>query len=114
IAYQHRATDHAAVNENTSNHRLYNLYQDLNIPTRTVYILPTLPEYLFAEESRAQCRSWSENLNYYTGISYLAGATAGAAGGFTSSIKAVEPTDTLILKINRIFNGSGHSGRLVC
>ncbi|GFP85710.1 mitochondrial import inner membrane translocase subunit tim23-1 [Phtheirospermum japonicum] len=94
MAYQHRAPDQAAVNENTSNRRLYNPYQDLNIPTRTLYNL-------------------SENLTYYTGIGYLAGATAGAAKGFASGVKAIEPTDTLKLKINRILNGSGHTGRQV-
>ncbi|KAL3618219.1 hypothetical protein CASFOL_038540 [Castilleja foliolosa] len=113
MAYQHRALDQAAADENTSNRRLYNPYQDLNIPTRTVYNLPTLPEYLFAEESIAQRRSWGENLTYYTGIGYLAGATGGAARGFVSGVKAIEPTDTLKLKINRILNGSGHSGRQI-
>ncbi|GFQ05210.1 mitochondrial import inner membrane translocase subunit tim23-1 [Phtheirospermum japonicum] len=94
MAYQYRAPDQATVNENTSNHRLYNPYQDPNIPTRTVYNL-------------------GENLAYYTGIGYLVGATAGATGGFTSGVKAIEPTDTLKQKINRILNGSGHSGRQV-
>ncbi|PWA84977.1 Mitochondrial inner membrane translocase subunit Tim17/Tim22/Tim23/peroxisomal protein PMP24 [Artemisia annua] len=40
------------------NRRLYNPYQDLNLPTQTLYKLPTSPEYLFQEESIAQRRSW--------------------------------------------------------
>ncbi|GFP94211.1 mitochondrial import inner membrane translocase subunit tim23-1 [Phtheirospermum japonicum] len=113
MEYQHRALDQAVINKNTSNRRLYNPYQDLNIPTRIVYNLPTLPGYLFAEESRTHRRSWRENLTYYTGIGYLTGVTAGTVGGSASSVKAIEPTDTLRLKINRILIGSGHPGRQV-
>lgn len=114
MAYQPRAPNQSNTdNETTSNRRLYNPYQDLNIPTKTVYNLPSTPEFLFQEESLAQRRSWGENLTYYTGIGYLAGSTGGAAKGFVSAVKAIEPTDTLKLKINRILNGSGHSGRQI-
>ncbi|CAI9753744.1 unnamed protein product [Fraxinus pennsylvanica] len=99
--------------ENDSNRRLYNPYQDLQVPTKMLYKLPTSPEFLFPEESRAQRRSWGENLTYYTGIGYLAGSSAGAAKGFKSGIKSIEATDTMKLRINRILNGSGHTGRQI-
>ncbi|KAH7858447.1 hypothetical protein Vadar_023967 [Vaccinium darrowii] len=91
--------------------RLYNPYQDLQVPIQTLYKLPTSPEFLFQEESIAQRRSWGENLTYYTGIGYLGGATAGAAKGFVEGVRAVEAGDTMKLKVNRILNGSGHGGR---
>ncbi|XP_073294431.1 mitochondrial import inner membrane translocase subunit TIM23-1-like [Primulina huaijiensis] len=87
--------------DDDSARRLYNPYQNLH------------PEYLFQEESIAQRRSWGENLTYYTGIGYLAGSSAGAARGFVSGVKSIEQTDTTKLKINRILNGSGHTGRQV-
>ncbi|PIN14647.1 Mitochondrial import inner membrane translocase, subunit TIM23 [Handroanthus impetiginosus] len=114
MAYQPRAPDQsAAPDDNNSNRRLYNPYQDLHLPTRTSYNLPSSPEFLFQEEALAQRRSWGENLTYYTGIGYLAGATAGAAKGFATGVKSIEPTDTLKLKINRILNGTGHTGRQI-
>ncbi|EAZ25347.1 hypothetical protein OsJ_09161 [Oryza sativa Japonica Group] len=39
-----------------SGRRLYNPYQDLNIPYKQLYDLPTSPEFLFQEESLAQRR----------------------------------------------------------
>ncbi|KAL0341868.1 UNVERIFIED_CONTAM: Mitochondrial import inner membrane translocase subunit TIM23-1 [Sesamum calycinum] len=114
MAYQPRAPNQGnSADESNSNRRLYNPYQDLRLPSQTLYNLPTSPEFLFQEEAHAQRRSWGENLTYYTGIGYLAGATAGAAKGFASGVKAIEPTDTLKLKINRILNGSGHAGRQI-
>ncbi|CAI9766140.1 unnamed protein product [Fraxinus pennsylvanica] len=113
MAYQPRAPNESSGDENDSTRRLYNPYQDLQIPVQTLYKLPTSPEYLFPEESRAQRRSWGENLTYYTGIGYLAGSSAGAAKGFISGLKSIESTDTLKLKINRVLNGSGHTGRQI-
>ncbi|CAI9114369.1 OLC1v1015080C1 [Oldenlandia corymbosa var. corymbosa] len=104
-------------NNNNSNNndggegRLYNPYQDLNIPYQTLYRLPTSPEFLFQEEAMAQRRSWSENLTYYTGVAYLAGATGGASMGFVDGVKAAEAGDTLKLKVNRVLNASGQTGR---
>ncbi|GAB4850538.1 hypothetical protein Ancab_029848 [Ancistrocladus abbreviatus] len=98
-------------NQNQTPHRLYSPYQDLQIPYETLYQLPTRPEYLFQEESFRQHRSWGENLTYYTGCGYLAGAIFGAGKGFVEGAKASEPGDTLKLRINRILNASGHSGR---
>ncbi|KAL7114040.1 hypothetical protein ACP275_04G095900 [Erythranthe tilingii] len=114
MAYQPRAPNHTSgSDENESNRRLYNPYQDLRLPAKTLYNLPTSPEFLFQEEAIAQRRSWGENLTYYTGIGYLAGATVGAAKGLGTGVKSIERTDTLKLKINRILNGSGHAGRQV-
>ncbi|KAL6585176.1 hypothetical protein OROMI_004465 [Orobanche minor] len=111
MAYQSPASDQSKTSgERNSNRRLYNPYQDLNIRRKALYDLPTSPEFLFQEESITLRRSWGENLTYYTGIAYLAGATTGGAKGFVSGVKAIEPTDTLKLKINRILNGSSHTG----
>lgn len=93
------------------NRRLYNPYQDLQVPIQTLYKLPTSPEFLFQEESLAQRRSWGENLTFYTGIGYLSGSVVGAGKGFIDGVKASEPGDTLKLRVNRILNGSGHTGR---
>lgn len=105
MAYQpeHNNDDH--------NRRLYNPYQDLQIPIRTLYQLPTSAEYLFSEHSLKKRRSWSENLAYYTGACYLAGSLAGAAKGLVDGVRALEPGDTMKLRVNRILNGSGHAGR---
>lgn len=59
--------------------RLYNPYEGLNTAVdprvlRSVYKLPSQPEFLFSEEATVHKRSWSENLTYYTGTGYLAGA----------------------------------------
>ncbi|XP_009769264.1 mitochondrial import inner membrane translocase subunit TIM23-2-like [Nicotiana tabacum] len=91
--------------------RLYNPYQDLQVPIQNLYKLPTSPEFLFQEESLAQRRSWGENLTYFTGIGYLSGSVLGAGKGFIEGVKASEPGDTLKLRVNRILNGSGHTGR---
>ncbi|PKA46524.1 Mitochondrial import inner membrane translocase subunit TIM23-1 [Apostasia shenzhenica] len=104
---------------NGSNHaeepgrRLYNPYKDLQIPYRAIYDLPTSPEFLFQEESVAQRRSWGENLTYYTGIGYLGGAVAGASLGLYSGLQAAEPGDTLKLRVNRVLNSSGQTGRRI-
>ncbi|KAG6792439.1 hypothetical protein POTOM_001589 [Populus tomentosa] len=92
--------------------RLYNPYQDLHLPSQTLYHLPTSPEYLFTEESLHQRRSWGENLTFYTGSAYLSASIAGGGAGFFSAFRSFEPTDTLKLKVNRILNSSGHSGRV--
>ncbi|KAL4281707.1 hypothetical protein GQ457_03G040160 [Hibiscus cannabinus] len=92
---------------------LYNPYQDLNlqVPITNLYKLPTSPEFLFAEESIHQRRSWGENLTFYTGSAYLGGSVSGAGVGLFSALRNFEQGDTLKLKINRILNGAGHTGR---
>lgn len=94
-----------------SGRRQYNPYQDLNIPYRTLYDLPTSPEYLFQEEALAQRRSWGENLTYYTGVGYLAGAAGGAAVGLRRAVQAAEPGETMKLRLNRVLNSCGSDGR---
>ncbi|KAI3904621.1 hypothetical protein MKW98_014801 [Papaver atlanticum] len=96
-----------------TNTKLYNPYKDLQLPMQQLYKLPTSPEFLFQEESVALRRSWGENLTYYTGSGYLSGAIFGAGKGFIEGVKASEQGDTLKLKINRILNASGHSGRKI-
>ena len=107
-AYSSNSSD---PNDQSQGRRLYNPYQDLQIPYRQIYNLPTSPEFLFQEESVAQRRSWGENLTYYTGIGYLAGAAGGASLGLYQGLNAAEKGDTLKLRINRILNSSGHDGR---
>ncbi|KAB5563846.1 hypothetical protein OIU76_004698 [Salix suchowensis] len=92
--------------------RLYNPYQDLHLPSQTLYNLPTSPEFLFTEESIRQHRSWGENLTFYTGSAYLTASLAGCGSGLLSAPRSFEPTDTLKLKVNRILNSSGHAGRV--
>eukprot|EP00252_Welwitschia_mirabilis_P019352 TRINITY_DN4452_c0_g2_i1.p1 TRINITY_DN4452_c0_g2~~TRINITY_DN4452_c0_g2_i1.p1 ORF type:complete len:192 (-),score=12.61 TRINITY_DN4452_c0_g2_i1:1038-1613(-) len=102
--------------ETRENKRIYNPYGDLNgaidyKPLRNLYELPTSPEFLFQEEAAVQRRSWGENLQYYTGCGYLLGAVSGAGVGMVEGLKAREPGDSLKLRINRVLNASGHSGR---
>ncbi|XP_057961517.1 mitochondrial import inner membrane translocase subunit TIM23-1 [Malania oleifera] len=91
--------------------RLYHPYQDLQIPVKNLYNLPTSPEYLFHEEAAVQRRSWGENLQFYTGSGYLSGAIVGAVKGSVDGLKAAETGDTLKLRINRVLNTGGHTGR---
>ncbi|KAK6284351.1 hypothetical protein QQP08_018533 [Theobroma cacao] len=107
------AHHHGSDPETDPNTRLYNPYQDLNLqgPITNLYKLPTSPEFLFAEESLHQRRSWGENLTFYTGSAYLGGSLSGAAVGLFSALRNFEQGDTLKLKINRILNSTGHTGR---
>lgn len=103
-------SDHGS-DENT---RLYNPYQNYEVPinkSQYLYKLPTSPEFLFTEESLRQRRSWGENLTFYTGTAYLGGSVAGASLGVITGVKSFESGDTTKLKINRILNSSGHTGR---
>uniref|UniRef100_A0A804RBD5 Uncharacterized protein n=1 Tax=Zea mays TaxID=4577 RepID=A0A804RBD5_MAIZE len=96
-----------------SERRLYNPYQDLNLPYRQLYDLPTSPEFLFQEEAVAQRRSWGENLTYYTGVGYLGGAGAGAALGLRDAARGAEPGEPAKIRANRVLNSCGSSGRRV-
>ncbi|KAL2943171.1 Mitochondrial import inner membrane translocase subunit TIM23-2 [Bienertia sinuspersici] len=99
-------------NENRQHQRrLYNPYQDLEIPVQKLYQLPTQPEYLFHEEAVHQRRSWGENLTYYTGCGYLLGASSGASKGLIDAVRASEHGDTIKLRVNRVLNSSGLTGR---
>ncbi|KAB5529423.1 hypothetical protein DKX38_019504 [Salix brachista] len=97
---------------NDHKYRKYHPYQDLyNVPAQNLYNLPTSPEFLFQEESVNQRRSWSENLQYYTGTGYLSGAILGGAKGSIEGIRSAEPGETLKLRVNRVLNSGGHAGR---
>ncbi|KAK9292491.1 hypothetical protein L1049_020464 [Liquidambar formosana] len=91
--------------------RHYHPYQDLQVPVRNLYDLPTSPEYLFHEEALVQRRSWGENLQYYTGSGYLTGAILGAAKGTVEGLKAAEAGDSMKLRLNRVLNSGGQTGR---
>ncbi|CAN6573542.1 hypothetical protein ACFX13_047200 [Malus domestica] len=110
MAHQMSPSDHDP-NSDSSKARLYNPYQDLQVPMRNLYQLPTSPEFLFVEEAKRQRRSWGENLTFYTGCSYLAGAVGGGAAGLFSGVRSFESGDTTKLRINRVLNSSGHTGR---
>ncbi|KOM35626.1 hypothetical protein LR48_Vigan02g177600 [Vigna angularis] len=92
--------------------RAYDPYKDLDAPIRNLYHLPTSPEFLFVEEARRKRRSWGENLTFYTGCGYLAGAVGGAGLGLVEGVKAFESGDTMKLRINRVLNAARHSGRV--
>lgn len=111
MAFNHPNNQSNDEKNRSNQQRLYNPYQDLQIQVQKLYELPTQPEYLFQEESVRQRRSWGENLTYYTGCGYLAGATTGAAKGFVEGVRASEPGDTLKLRVNRVLNASGLNGR---
>ncbi|KAH7543225.1 mitochondrial import inner membrane translocase subunit TIM23-3 [Ziziphus jujuba] len=91
--------------------RLYNPYQDLQVPIRNLYNLPTAHEHVFIEEATKPHRSWGENLCYYTGCGYFSGAIIGGAKGSIEGLKSAEPGDTLKLRVNRVLNSGGHMGR---
>ena len=120
--------------------RLYNPYEGFAAAVdgrgmRGQYRLPAQPEFLFAEEAAVHRRSWSENLTYYTGVGYLAGAGVGGArgaaaalkggssaaapaaasfagvGGASTSVPPPPPSSSTRLLINRVLNSSGRSGR---
>ena len=93
------------------NTRFYHPYQDLNVPIQKLYNLPTAPEHLFPEDAARSHRSWSENLTYYTGTAYLAGAVAGGARGTVEGLRAAESGDSLKIRVNRILNSGGQGGR---
>ncbi|KAL8125696.1 hypothetical protein AgCh_013094 [Apium graveolens] len=97
--------------ENKPTTRHYHPYQSLNTPIHKLYELPTSPEYLFHEEAAVQRRSWSENLQYYTGSGYLAGAVLGGLKGSVEGINSADRGESLKLRINRVLNSGGHTGR---
>ncbi|CAH8334538.1 unnamed protein product [Eruca vesicaria subsp. sativa] len=110
MAANDNRSDQQPSDENT---RLYNPYQNFQVPIKSQYLykLPTSPEYLFTEESLKQRRTWGENLTFYTGTAYLGGSVTGATVGIFTGVKNFESGDTTKLKINRILNSSGHTGR---
>lgn len=107
-----------------SSESLYNPYEGLGAaldrrdvsPTgRAAFRVSKQPEFLFSEEALVHKRSWSENLTYYTGVGYLAGALLGGGKGAVQAITApvalagVESSQRL--RINQLLNTSGKMGR---
>lgn len=72
---------------------------------------------MFIEEAAAHRRSWSENLTYYTGVGYLAGAVlGGGVGAFRAvttpvTLATVDGLPSQRLRINQLLNTSGKMGR---
>ncbi|KAK9816821.1 hypothetical protein WJX72_005370 [[Myrmecia] bisecta] len=99
--------------------RVYNPYEGINNAIagqsgKFVYKLPKQPEFLFSEEATVHKRSWSENLTYYTGTGYLSGAILGGASGAVTAMRSSPQLDvapTARLRLNRLLNVSGRSGR---
>ncbi|KAH7547138.1 mitochondrial import inner membrane translocase subunit TIM23-2 [Ziziphus jujuba] len=109
MAHPTSSSDHERGSD--PNTRLYDPYRDLQVPSRYLYQLPTSHEFVFVEEAKRQRRSWGDNITFYTGTSCLGGAVAGGASGFVTGVKSFEPGDTTKLRITRILNASGHTGR---
>lgn len=102
--------------------RLYNPYEGISAAldrrdVKAPFRLPQEPEFLFSEESIVQRRSWSENLTYYTGVGYLAGAAAGGGVGVyrvllaPTSIPGQGGLPSQRIRINQLLNTSGKMGR---
>lgn len=96
--------------------RLYDPYEGISAALggkRAAFQLPEAPEFVFQEDAAVHRRSWGENLQFYTGVGYLGGGTAGfAIGGMRYLKEPAEPTfNTLKLKANRLLNTAGSIGR---
>ena len=93
--------------------RPYNPYEELNVNPQLLklYNLPTSPEYLFEEEALRKRRSWGENLTFYTGFSYLGGAVVGGAKGTFDGLRSAEYGESLKVRVSRVLNSGGHTGR---
>ena len=134
-AFSSEFDSNAALNSSSSNfggssgsfaaggeERLYNPYEGISAAldrrdVKAPFRLPQEPEFLFSEESVVQRRSWSENLTYYTGVGYLAGAAAG--GGVGAYKVLLGPSKTQMqaglpsqrIRVNQFLNSSGKMGR---
>ncbi|XP_027163186.1 mitochondrial import inner membrane translocase subunit TIM23-3 [Coffea eugenioides] len=96
--------------------RQYNPYQDLESyshlqPLKTLYDLPTSPEFLCYEDALKKRRSTTENITFYTGTSYLLGAVTGGITGTLSGLRAAEAGESLKVRMSRVLSSGGHSGR---
>ena len=76
-----------------------------------MYDVPSAPELLFEEEALKEGRSWGEDLTLYTGVSYLAGTTAGAVAGLRRAAVEAERGESLKLRFSRVLNNCGSAGR---
>lgn len=105
-----------------SSERLYNPYEGISAAldrrdVKAPFKLPEEPEFLFSEESVIKRRSWSENLTYYTGVGYLAGAAGGGGVGAyralltPSAIQGEGGLPSQRIRVNQLLNTSGKLGR---
>lgn len=94
--------------QDSGGRRLYTPYREL--PYRTLYDVPTSPEFLFNEESLAQRRSWGENLTSYTSIGYLSGGAAVASLGLHHAFRTAKPGDALKIRVNWNLNSCCQDG----
>uniref|UniRef100_A0A061QSZ4 Mitochondrial import inner membrane translocase subunit TIM23 n=1 Tax=Tetraselmis sp. GSL018 TaxID=582737 RepID=A0A061QSZ4_9CHLO len=104
---------------------LYNPYRGLRTALdgrgeapRTAFKVPQRPEFVFKEEDSFRRRNWTENITYYTGVGYLAGAGVGGGLGTAEALRRPpaggEGSAQLNarLKLNRLLNTSGAAGRM--
>jgi len=84
-------------------------------PTHPSRRLPPSPEFLFSEEALVHQRTWSENLTFVTGVSYLGGAAAGGAIGCAAGARVPLPVgaEGWKMRLNRVLNHGGKQGRLM-
>lgn len=69
------------------------------------------PELLFEEEGQNNRRTWSDNLQFYTGSMYASGAISGGVKGTLEGLKSAEAKEGLKLRLNRVLNAGGGTGR---
>eukprot|EP00873_Tetraselmis_striata_P006532 jgi/Tetstr1/426796/TSEL_017011.t1 len=69
------------------------------------------PEFVFVEDGAVRRRGWSENLTYYTGAGYLAGAAVGGGLGAAAALREPAAGVSRRLALNRFLNASGKTGR---
>ena len=107
-----------SAHHSSSQPRLYSPYAGLAgsfdpAISRALLELPQAPEFVFSEEALVQQRSWSENLTFVTGVSYLAGAAAGGGLGVAEGLRVALPpgAESTKLRLNRVLNHAGKGGR---
>ncbi|KAL1211646.1 Mitochondrial import inner membrane translocase subunit TIM23-3 [Cardamine amara subsp. amara] len=101
------STNPSTVDQQHQRYRQYNPYQQVNLPYRKLYDLPTSPEFLFEEEAKKTRLSWGENLTFFTGWGYLSGAVLGAAKGSIDGLRTAERGESLKIRANRVLNSGG-------
>lgn len=96
--------------------RLYDPYEGISAAIggkKQAFALPDKVEFVFEEEAAVRRRGWTENLQFYTGLGYISGASVGvSAGGYNFLRKYPEYSkEPLKLKTNRLLNSAGALAR---